>query len=164
MTVSPAIRVTPVDASLADALLHLQVQPTQQNFVGSIVNLLADAANCPDGEPMAVLQGDNVIGYYRIDPNARSITGRDFAPHALGLRAFFLDARWQGLGWGAKALDALLADLRTRHPQARRLVLTVHACNAAALALYRRAGFVDSGERYHGGHAGPQYLLWRDLT
>jgi len=164
MPILPAIRVTPVDASLSDALLHLQIQPAQRNFVGSIVDLLADAANCPSCDLMAVLQGDNVIGFYRIDPNARSVAGRDFAPHALGLRAFFLDARWQGHGWGAKALDALLADLSARHPQARRLVLTVHACNVAALALYLRAGFVDSGERYHGGHAGSQYLLWRELT
>ncbi|MGC1550898.1 MAG: GNAT family N-acetyltransferase [Rhodanobacter sp.] len=164
MSVSPAIRVTPVDASLSAALLNLRVQPTQQNFVGSIVDLLADAAARPSCEAMAILYGENAIGFYRIEPNARSVTGRDFELPTLGLRAFFLDAHWQGQGWGAKALDALLTDLAVRHPQARRLVLTVHACNAPALALYGHAGFVDSGERYHGGHAGPQHLLWRDLT
>ena len=46
---------------------------------------------------------------------------------------------------------------------ARLLVLTVNRNNHAALHLYRRAGFHDSGELYHGGRSGPQHLLLRAL-
>ncbi|GGY35516.1 hypothetical protein GCM10008098_30830 [Rhodanobacter panaciterrae] len=41
------------------------------------------------------------------------------------------------------------------------LVLTVNHNNHAALRLYLRAGFHDSGELYHGGRSGPQHLLLR---
>ena len=41
---------------------------------------------------------------------------------------------------------ALCDDLRRRHPQRRLLVLMVNCRNRAAVAAYRKAGFVDTGE------------------
>jgi hypothetical protein len=40
----------------------------------------------------------------------------------------------------------------------------VNSRNTVGLALYHRAGFVDTGELYHGGRSGPQHLLVRALT
>lgn len=158
-----ALRVAPVDALLEPALLRLRVHAPQRDFVGRIADLLADAQSRPSCEPMAILLDAEPIGFYCIETVARCITGRDFAEPSLGLRGFFLAAEWQGRGLGSRALQLLRADLAARHPQARRLVLTVGECNPAALALYRSAGFVDSGERYHGGRSGSQLLLWRAL-
>ena len=154
-----SIRVAPVDAALRPALLGLGVLPAQRDWVRVIEDLLADVALCPDSEPMAILQGDTPVGYYRIEPNARSVAGHDFAVPALGLRAFFIDACWQGRGLGTRALAALIADVTERHPQAQLLVLTVNCDNHTALQLYLRAGFNDSGELYHGGRSGPQHVM-----
>jgi GNAT superfamily N-acetyltransferase len=159
----PAIRVTPIDLELRPALLRLHVLLTQLDDVGAIGNLLADAALCPGSEPMAILHGDTPVGYYCIEANTRSVARRDFAVPALGLRAFFIGADWQGHGFGTLALAALITDLAERHPPARLLVLTVNCNNHAALRLYLRAGFHDSGELYHGGRSGPQHLLLRAL-
>lgn len=159
----PSIRVTPVVDSLQDALLALAVQADQRGYVGAIENLLADVAQCPQAEPMAICLGHTPIGFYRIDPHPRSVAGRDFELPALGLRGFFIDARWQGRGFGTQALAALLVDVGTRHVAARLLVLSVNVRNLAATALYERAGFIDTGELYHGGSAGPQRLLRRAL-
>lgn len=158
-----AMRVAPVDARLRPALLRLRVQPEQRDHVGHIGDLLADAERCPHSESMAILHDDAPVGYYRIDPNARSVAGHDFAAPALGLRGFFIDADWQGRGWGGVALAALLADLIERHRHARLLVLSVACSNLAAMRLYRRAGFGDSDARYHGGRSGAQQLLLRTL-
>lgn len=38
-------------------------------------------------------------------------------------------------------------------------LLTVNELNTAAIGLYLRAGYLDSGDLYHGGSAGPQRLL-----
>lgn len=159
----PAIHVVPVDAALQPALLYLRVTPQQRGYVGAIADLLADAAACADSEPMAILHGDTPVGYYRIEPNARSVAGRDFPLPSLGLRAFFIDAGRQGRGFGSQALQAMFVDLARRHPAARQLVLTVNCRNLAALRLYLGHGFVDSGELYHGGRSGPQHLLMRAL-
>jgi RimJ/RimL family protein N-acetyltransferase len=163
MPTPPAIRVCPVTHALREAALRVRVSPAQDDFVSPPAITLPDAERCPGSTPMAILLGDTVVGYYRIEQSARTLTGHDSESDALGLRSFQIDAAWQGRGLGARALDALLDDLARRHPQARRLVLTVDRSNAAALALYRRAGFVDDGRLYHGGRSGPQLLLWRSL-
>ncbi|MDE2154775.1 MAG: GNAT family N-acetyltransferase [Xanthomonadaceae bacterium] len=157
------IRVAPVDAAVHQALLGLRIRPQQRGYVGAIADLLADAASCPGCEPVAILHGDTPVGYCRIDANARSVAGCDFGVPALGLRAFFIDAAWQGRGVGTQALAALIVDLAKRYRHARLLVLTVDSGNHSALRLYQRAGFVDSGALYHGGRSGPQRLLRRDL-
>lgn len=163
MQTKPAICVKPAKYSLHAELSRLAVDTSQQAYVGKIENLLADAASCPDAEPMAICLGDEVIGYYRIDPHSRSVAGRDFDVPALGLRAFFIDTRWQGRGLGAPALVALLNDIVERHGDARLLVLSVNVSNVAATRMYQRAGFARSGELYHGGRAGPQHLMLRPL-
>lgn len=163
MPASPVVHVRPVTPDLREAVLRLRARPEQDGFVSPPAHTLPDAEQCQGSQPMAILLDDAVIGYYRIDRSARSLAGRDRDAEALGLRSFQLDAAWQGRGLGTLALDALLADLALRHPQACRIVLTVNCDNAAALALYRGAGFADSGTLYHGGRSGPQHLLWRHL-
>ncbi|BFI94552.1 MAG: GNAT family N-acetyltransferase [Rhodanobacter sp.] len=163
MPASPIVHVRSVTPELREAVLCLRVRAVQDDFVSPPALTLPDAEQCPGSQPMAILLDDTVIGYYRIDRSARSLAGRNEDAEALGLRSFQLDAAWQGRGLGARALQALLADLVQRHPQARRVVLTVNCGNTAALALYRRAGFADSGTLYHGGRSGPQHLLWRHL-
>ena len=159
MSNAPDIRVLPVSPMLLPALLQLTVHASQQDFVGRIADLWADAQACPGCEPMAILCDGAPIGFYRIETQPQCIAGRAFARPTLGLRAFFIDQRWQGQGLGGRALGALLADLAERHPAARDLALTVNARNTPGIALYRRAGFVDTGELYHGGPAGPQHLM-----
>lgn len=164
MTDFPALSVIPVDDTVRAALLELAVAPDQHRFVGRIVDLLADADSRHDCAPMAILQEGYPIGFYSLEHNPRVIVGRDFAEPALGLRGFFIDSRWQGRRLGIPAMHALLADVRARHPGIRLLVLTVNTSNGAALALYGRTGFADTGERYHGGPAGPQLLLMHRLA
>ena len=55
----------------------------------------------------------------------------------------------------------LCEDVRQRHPQRRLLLLLVHCRNRAGIATYRKAGFVDTGELFGGGRAGPQHLMLR---
>ena len=157
------VRVVPATAAQHAALLDLRVLPEQRAWVGVIANALADLAQSPGSDSMAIWRDDTLVGHYRIDPHARSIAGHDFPVPTLGLRVFFIDARAQGQGIGSAALQAMFIDLATRYPDARQLALGVSADNAAALRLYTRAGFVDGGELYHGGRAGAQHLLLRPL-
>ncbi|HSR64275.1 MAG TPA: GNAT family N-acetyltransferase [Xanthomonadaceae bacterium] len=157
------VRVRPVTPALLAAVAALRVTAAQQAQVGEVAVHLAQAAQDPCSEPMAILAGDTVVGFYRLDFAARAIAGRHFGSASVTLRPFLIDARWQGRGLGRRALQALLDDLRARHPRRRLLLLTVAVGNRAALALYRRAGFVDSGVLLAGGRGGPQHLLLRAL-
>jgi len=159
MSQAPDIRVVPVNASLRAALLALTVSDEQYAFVGRIEASLADAEACEGSEAMAILRDGEPIGFYRLEQHARSIADRPFDHTTVGLRSFFIDTRWQGQGLGTLALDAVLRDVMQRRPTVQAMVLTVNVRNTPALALYRRAGFRETGGLYHGGRSGPQHLM-----
>lgn len=159
----PAVSVVPVNDTWRPLLLKLAVAPEQHDQIGTMADILADVAACPGSDAMVIVHGDEPVGFYRLDPHARSVAGHDLDVPALGLRTFFIDVRWQRRGIGSAALVALIAAAIERHRGARLLALTVSVGNAAAMQMYRRAGFIDGGELYHGGRCGPMRLLLRTL-
>lgn len=163
MAAAPDIRVTPVTPELAPAVRALRVAADQYAYVGDIAVNLLDAERTPDSEAMAILAGDSVIGFYRIDHFPSIVALKPLGTGAVGLRSFLIDRAWQGRGLAARAVQALCDDLRRRHPQVRLLALNVNCRNVAAIRAYRNAGFVDSGELVFGGCAGPQHLMLRSL-
>jgi len=61
---------------------------------------------------------------------------------------FFIDLRFQGLGYGKRALALLIGLVGEQHPQCRAVKLTVHPENAQAQHLYTAAGFRPAGEEF----------------
>lgn len=157
------IHVQPVTPALAASVRGLQVAPGQHDYVGDPAFNLDDALRDPRSEAMAVLAGDDVIGFYRLDLAANAVAGHGFEVAAMGVRAFLIDACRQGLGHGTSAARVMCDDVRVRHPRTQLLVLTVNCRNLIAIAAYRKAGFIDSGEVFPGGRAGPQHLMLCDL-
>jgi GNAT superfamily N-acetyltransferase len=163
MSSPPAIRVVLAQPPLHAELVKLRARPDQADFVSPVAVTLADSLLCEGSEPMAILLEDRPIGFYRLEESVRSIAGHDMDYAALGLRSFLIDEAWQGRGLGRTVMDAVIADVQARHRDIEALVLTVNCRNAVALALYLRAGFVDTGELHLGGRAGPQHRLVRKL-
>lgn len=160
---SSRVRVVPASAAPAAGLLALSVAPEQRAYVGDTAFNIHDADRDPLSDAMAVLAGERVIGFYRLDRAPCTVAGRELGEPTLGLRGLFIDQRLQGRGYGTAAIEACCQDARDRHPQRRLLALAVHCCNTAAIATYLRAGFHDTGERLPGGAAGPQQLMLRRL-
>lgn len=163
MSSGPLPCVVIASAAQAEAARCLQLTETQAIYAGDIAFNVDNAMAAPDSDAMVVLLGDVVIGFYRLDyPTAK------FAKHAVDrrlvtLRAFALDVAWQGRGLGLPVLAACCADLALRHPERVTFALNVHAANVVAVQLYKRAGFVDTGEIVRGGRGGPQHLMLRAL-
>ena len=157
------VNVAPVTPATCDAVRALQVGPGQGAYAGDAAFNLASAQGDPKSEAMAVLADDVVVGFYRLDFARNAIIGRELGAPSVGLRAFLIDARQQGRGIGQRAAAAMCEDVRQRHPQRRLLLLLVHCRNLAGIAVYRKAGFIDTGELFGGGRAGPQHLMLRSL-
>jgi len=156
------VHVHPVDAALAARIATLQLAPGQYPYVGDVAFNLADARRDPMSDAMAVMAGDQAIGFYRLDLTPRAVIGRELpAPH-LGLRSLLLGREWQGRGLGTAAMHACCVDIRRRHPDRRWLALLVDCGNHAAIAAYRRTGFRATGERRAVG-SWPQQLMLRRL-
>jgi ribosomal protein S18 acetylase RimI-like enzyme len=69
----------------------------------------------------------------------------EVSPHGFGEISMHVDRDWRGRGVGSALMQAAigLADKRSLH----KLCLEVFAHNTAAIALYRKWGFVEEGRR-----------------
>lgn len=140
----------------APRVAHLTLRPGQDQFTAVPAQRLA--ALRPGEDPWGVLWDDVLAGFLIIDRYYSS--QYDFAHSGEpGLRSVLIDAARQGEGIGTAAMEALPALMQAEYPQARSLVLTVNRQNPGALAVYLRAGFVDTGTLFLGGRAGPQHIL-----
>lgn len=157
------IDIQPVDDTSRAAAIALVIRPDQAAFVGRVADSLADVAVCPGSEGLALREDDRVVGYVRIDRTASALGDHPLATDAVALRSFLIDASHQGRGLGTRALNAIARYVSRRHPDRRRIVLSVNVRNESAVRAYTRAGYRDSGTLYHGGPAGPQHVLWLPL-
>ena len=146
------VRVTP---SLRAAVLGLAPHPEQEPYSGRAEQTLPVAEQDPARTPYAIVLAGEPVGFFVLDTTP--------SESELLLRAFFVDARWQGRGVASAALRGLPALVRRERPTARAVVLTVNVRNPLARSVYLSGGFVDDGELYLGGALGPQHVLRLDL-
>ena len=151
-----AVVLVPVDAQLRAKVLRLAPFPRQEPYSGAASRTLPDAEAHADRHPVAVLLQGSPVGFFVLDAGVL-----DYAPRrgTLGLRALFIDRGHQSRGIGSAALAKLPDYVRRHHPDATAVALTVNIDNDVAIHVYRGAGFVDTGEMYHGGRLGPQRVL-----
>ncbi|MCU1739770.1 MULTISPECIES: GNAT family N-acetyltransferase [Pseudomonas] len=133
-----------------EQLVGLEVHPGQLQFCGDIQSALHFLPREPH---------DGVLGFVLLDndlPVAFLLLKRHpFVPHWAGegsatLHALQVDKRLQGRGFGAACLQALPEAARQAWPQVRQLLLSVGTDNQAAMSLYLKQGWVDSGDAYRG--------------
>ena len=113
---------------------------------------------------VTILRGDEPIGFFVLDSGA----GRDdysANPHAVLLRSMSLNPRHQGNGYARTALVPATLDafIRAHLPACDEIVLGVHHANRAAVRLYQRVGFADTGRTYD-GLKGLQFIYHRVLA
>ena len=113
---------------------------------------------------VTILRGDEPIGFFVLDSGA----GRDeysANPHAVLLRSMSLNPRHQGNGYARTALVPATLDafIRAHFPACDEIVLGVHHANRAAVRLYQRAGFANTGRTYD-GLKGLQFIYHRVLA
>jgi RimJ/RimL family protein N-acetyltransferase len=79
--------------------------------------------------------GDQIIGLVRVKPSQ----------HGFGDLAMLVDREWRGRGAGSALMQAAIGWARDQG--LHKLSLDVFAHNEAAIALYRKSGFVEEGRR-----------------
>ena len=117
----------------------LSVKESQKGFVAPAVGILARGyvyRNC-GAKVYAVEDGGEIVGAALV---------REFTEEPVGydLQQFMIDARCQGRGCGSRALALILDELR-REGKYARVELCVKKEDAAAIRLYEKHGFTDSG-------------------
>jgi GNAT superfamily N-acetyltransferase len=144
-----------------DAIENLAVNSEQVKYVGTIEKLLSEKEH--GWNYHVITDSDKVVGFFNIDTEYSdrypfTIQGE------LGLRAFFVDSASQGKGYGSAAVSALGDYLKESYPDRPSIALTVSCKNPGAYKCYLTGGFLDNGELYHGGKAGPQHIMRMELN
>jgi RimJ/RimL family protein N-acetyltransferase len=152
------VSLHPVAPDLRDRVLGLEPRPNQTRFAGSALQTLPEAETDPRRHPIAILEGGEPVGFCVLH-RGPGPGGLAPTPADVLLRGFFVDAAAQGRGIATRALVGLPRFVAEHVPGARRIVLAVNTRNPAAIRAYRRAGFLDRGDLYHGGAHGPQHIL-----
>lgn len=129
----------------------LQVHPEQLAYSGDIycaLNSLLVNPNPGAIKGFALLADDLPVAFLLLKRPPCLPHWAD--EHSATLHALQVDRHQQGRGFGKACLQALPSAALEAWPQIKGLELSVDADNVAAMGLYLRAGWVDSGEAYKG--------------
>ena len=134
-----AVTLKPItEDNFLDAF-HLKLKKEQEEFVSHPIRSLAQAyvyrSQC---QPFGVYHDDEMVGYVMV------IYDYDLAEY--NIWHMMIDKNRQGLGYGTAALQRCLEYIAKKpFGDSDRVVLTCHRENGAALALYRKFGFAETG-------------------
>lgn len=118
---------------------HLELGKGQERFVSHPVRSLAQAyvydCQCT---PFGIYLEETMVGYVMVI--------YDYNLEEYNIWHMMIDKNYQGRGCGKAAMAACLAYIASKpFGDSDRVVLTCHKENSAALALYRKFGFAETG-------------------
>lgn len=123
--------------------ISLKVAEDQKEYVTSYAVSLAQSKYQPECIPIGIFSDDEMVGFamYCIDADDSEYW----------IYRMMIDRRFQGRGYGKKALG-LLAEIIRRDKSHHRILLGVHKESLAAVALYSWFGFKFTGQVYGAEH------------
>ena len=120
-------------------IASLAVKENQRGYVAPSVGILARGYVYRDchARVYAFGQEDVIVGMALV---------REFTDEPLGydLQQFMIDEKYQGKGYGSRALELILDELR-KEGRYDHVELCVKKADAEAIRLYGKHGFADSG-------------------
>ena len=133
------IRLVEIDERNFFRVRQLKVGEDQQRFLDSPLGILARGYvyRAQRARVLAAEKDGEIVGLMLVKD-------MDEEPACYDLQQFMIDGRFQGRGYGAAALGLLLELLR-QEKKYDDVEVCVYRENAAALALFTGAGFLDTG-------------------
>ena len=134
------VELRPITAEDFPAVIKLEVRPEQAEFVAPNVRGIAETHIYPDAVPRVVYADDELVGFVLFHP-----VDKDRPEAGYSIVRLMIAHQFQGRGLGRQALEAAV-DWIVRERGADRVRLSVVPENEKARALYRTAGFIETGE------------------
>jgi diamine N-acetyltransferase len=127
----------------------LNVKPGQERFVAGVAESLLEAAQTPGACPWyrAVYAGEVPVGFVMISDNIPPGRPEYLGPYFLW--RLLIGTQYQRLGYGATALDLVVAHVRGR-PGADTLFSSYVPVEGSPVGFYLKYGFVPTGDEFDG--------------
>ena len=126
-----------------DAVLRLQVSEPQRKFVADNARSIAQAHFSPHAWFRAIYADDTPVGFVML--------WDDLDKPEYYLWRLMIDERYQGNGFGRRAVELLIRHVRSR-PNASELLTSVVQADGGPQGFYERLGFELTGD-YEEGEA-----------
>ena len=137
------LELRPIDDANKDAVILLEVSDHQKQYIASNKASLETAAAEEYREiarPFAIYAEEKPVGFAMF---AFDLTSTD-PDDRYWLWRFMIDQHVQGMGYGSVALDAIIGYFRSHG--ANHILLSTKETNTAALSLYHKYRFSETGE------------------
>jgi diamine N-acetyltransferase len=138
-TITPesVVSLREVTAETVHDILSLEVSEEQKHFVASKAVSIAQAHFEPKAWFRAIYADETPVGFLMLDDEPE-------VPKYF-LWRYMIDAHYQKMGFGRRAMDLLLDHVRTR-PGAHEMTLSCHPGEEGPEPFYRHYGFTRTGE------------------
>jgi diamine N-acetyltransferase len=124
-------------------ICNLSVSDSQKRFVAPNAVSIAQAHFCRNAWFRAIYAGETPVGFAMLYENPKRGT--------YALWRFMIDAKYQGRGYGSKALDLVIKRVRKK-PKAKALTLSVVRAEGSPEVFYKMFGFDFTGKIEDGEH------------
>ncbi|MBI1297422.1 GNAT family N-acetyltransferase [bacterium] len=142
VTRSSTVTLREVTADTVITICRLKVAPEQENFVAPNAVSIAQAYFYPDLAWFRAIYADETpVGFLMLDDNV--------AEQEYMLWRFMIDARYQGHGFGRRAIELLIDYVKTR-PGATALLTSCVPGDGSPCPFYQRMGFAYTGDEEDG--------------
>jgi diamine N-acetyltransferase len=137
LTPDAAVTLREITGDTVRTILRLKVKPEQEQFVADNATSIAQAYFQPKAWFRAIYADETPVGFVMLydDP--------DEAEYFLW--RFMIDARYQRFGFGRRALEQVIAYVRSR-PNAAELGTSYVPAEGSPEPFYTGLGFVNTGE------------------
>ena len=133
------IKLTEINEANWMTAAALRVREEQRGYLDSALGILARgyAYRASRARVIGLAEGETMVG-------VALVKDLEEEPACYDLQQFMIDERYQGRGYGTEALKLILAELEKegKYPCAE---VCVKKENAAALRLFEKLGFTDTG-------------------
>lgn len=137
MPVAPSVYLAPITPENVLVVCGLDVLPEQRSFVSPNAVSLAEAYVKPHAVPLAVVTGGDVVGFVML--------WDDGDLSRIGVWRLMVDSRFQGRGYGAGAIRAIVEYARARS-DVEEIVVGALPGVSGPTEFYTGQGFEPTGE------------------
>ena len=127
-----------VTADTVRTICALTVAPSQQGFVAPNAVSIAEAHFTPAAWFRAIYADETPVGFVMLE--------RDPERHEYGLWRFMIAEPFQRSGYGRRALELVVDDIRSSDPDATELLTSWVPGEGGPEPFYVKFGFVATGE------------------
>lgn len=132
-----------ITAKTVRTICNLSVSDSQRKFVAPNAVSIAQAYFCKNAWFRAVYADGTPVGFVMLHENPKG--------GAYYLWRLMIDAKYQGRGYGGKALELVIKHVK-RRPKAKTLTLSVVRAEGGPEVFYKMFGFDFTGKIEEGEH------------